>query len=237
MVAIGKILVAVLLVVAVFAQTNKKGFGCSDTKRCSGATLNALGVGWWYNWNSVPDVNTSVTYIPMCFSARRVPGIPAGNSVLLGFNEPDNSNQANMTVAEASNLWPSLTPLTAKIVSPAMSGNPSTSGSWLEQFRDNGLKFDAVAVHWYKGANATKFISDITAIYNKFNKPIWVTEFAPQTTSSAALDPFKYSQANVTSFINTVVSWMNNQSFVAAYAWHTSNNGTSLLHNTDGTLT
>ena len=40
-------------------------------------------------------------------------------------------------------------------------------------------KVDFIAIHWYKGINTDKFISDLTLIYKKFKLPIWVTEYAP----------------------------------------------------------
>jgi hypothetical protein len=98
-------------------------------------------------------------------------------------------------------------------------------------------KVDFVCVHWYKGPDSTKFINDITDIINLYNKPIWVTEFAPQTVSSSQIDPNKYTQQEVNDFINTVVPWMNSNPMVERYAWHNSKVGTSAIFTVDGQLT
>ena len=98
-------------------------------------------------------------------------------------------------------------------------------------------KVDFVCVHWYKGPNSTQFINDMTDIINLYNKPIWVTEFAPQTESSSQAEPNKYTQQEVNDFINTVVPWMNNNSMVERFAWHDSKVGTSAVFTIDGQLT
>src|SRR5262249_35947653 len=74
-------------------------------------------------------------------------------SVLLGFNEPDHPQQANMTVQQALELWPHLTATGMRVGSPATAADPSLSGSWLEKFMDGakarGYRVDFVCVHWY----------------------------------------------------------------------------------------
>lgn len=69
----------------------------------------------------------------MCFSGtgKRLTTLPVFSSVLLGFNEPDNSNQANMTVDDAYNKWSTLVNKSGLIASPASAGNPAAAGSWL----------------------------------------------------------------------------------------------------------
>jgi len=68
----------------------------------------------------------------------------------LGFNEPDHPDQANMTVQQALDLWPHLTATGMRVGSPATAADPSSSGSWLEQFMDGakarGYRVDFVCV-------------------------------------------------------------------------------------------
>jgi len=87
-----------------------------------------------------------------------------------------------------------------------------------------------VAMHWYKGVNASRFKSDVQSVCNKFRKPVWVTEFAPQTYGNALVYPNKYSLNEVVSFMTKVTKWMNNNSCVSAYAWHDPRHGTSALY-------
>lgn len=98
-------------------------------------------------------------------------------------------------------------------------------------------KVDFVCVHWYKGPNSNQFINDMTDIINLYNKPIWITEFAPQTESSSQVEPNIYTQQEVNDFINTVVPWMNNNPMIERFAWHDSKVGTSAVFTIDGQLT
>lgn len=98
-------------------------------------------------------------------------------------------------------------------------------------------KVDAIAVHWYRGADAAKFIKDLEQIHAHFKKPLWVTEFAPQTAADSAAAPGKFSQAEVDAFIATSTRFMEKTPWVQRYAWHDSGVGTSALFTEKGGLT
>lgn len=119
-----------LILFSVASLDVKKGIGCPST--CTEATLANLNVSWFYNWNSASSLKT-LPFIPMCFSDNnnRIDKLPAYSDILLGFNEPDNDGQSNMTVDEAYNLWPQLVAKSNIIASPVMAGNPAAAGSWL----------------------------------------------------------------------------------------------------------
>jgi hypothetical protein len=98
-------------------------------------------------------------------------------------------------------------------------------------------KVDAIAVHWYKGADSARFIKDLEEIYVRFQKPLWVTEFAPQTNADSAANPTKFTQAQVNTFIAETTAFMEKTPWVERYAWHHSGVGTSALFTKDGQLT
>lgn len=167
----------------------------------------------------------------MAYSERTIPRLPAFSPIVLGFNEPDHPKQSNMTVFEATQFWPILRSKAGKLGSPAMAGNPASAGSWLESFLSQMENYtDFVAVHWYKGVSVSRFKSDIQSVCNRYRKPVWVTEFAPQTYGHALAYPNRYSLTDVISFMTNVTKWMNNNSCVSAYAWHDSRHGTSALY-------
>ena len=102
-----------------------------------------------------------------------------------------------MSVEEALQLWGNVSERAGLVGAPVMCKNPLTAGSWLQNFTSGfpTPKIDFIPVHWYKGTDSKLFIRDIQAICNMFGKPVWVTEFAPQTCSSARENPTKYTQA------------------------------------------
>ena len=98
-------------------------------------------------------------------------------------------------------------------------------------------KVDALAVHWYKGADSARFIKDLAEIHAHFKKPLWVTEFAPQTAADSAENPTKFTQAKVNAFIEETTAFMEKTPWVHRYAWHDSGVGTSALFTDQGELT
>lgn len=213
----------------------KKGVGLPERKGKTVRHLELLKVGWYYNWGDRTKLTTDARFVPMIFSGRRAAPEQAV-PFLLGFNEPDHPKQANLTVEDALTKWPALAAKAGFIVSPALAGNPVTK-DWLKRFLKSGAKVDAIAVHWYKGADAGRFIKDLELIHAHFGKPIWVTEFAPQTAADSAASPDKFTQAQVDAFIAASTRFMEKTPWVHRYAWHDSGIGTSALFTQSGELT
>ena len=106
-----------------------------------------------------------------------------------GFNEPERSDQANMTVAQAISSWNtisnSFTGTSTNLVSPAVADTGGATGgqAWLASFMSQAtaanLKVDAVAFHWYgvstpdnpSGA-ASSFLSRVDSYHNSYGKPV-----------------------------------------------------------------
>ena len=213
----------------------KKGFGLPERKGMDAHHLELLTVGWFYNWGDSTKLTTHAQFIPMTFSGRREPP-KSKEKILLGFNEPDHLKQANLTPAAALEKWPALVAKSETIIAPALAGNPLKS-EWLTTFLKANPKVDAIAVHWYKGADSARFIKDLEEIHAHFKKPLWVTEFAPQTMADSAENPTKFTQAQVNTFIAETTAFMEKTPWVSRYAWHHSGVGTSALFTKDGQLT
>jgi hypothetical protein len=214
---------------------SKKGVGLSERRGLGAAQVEALNVGWYYNWSAETALRTNAQFVPMIFSAKRMNAAVKGDTVL-GFNEPDHEKQSNIPVKEALALWPRVVSKARYVGSPSTAGNPVTS-EWFAAFMKGRPKVDFITVHWYKGADARHFIRDLTEIHAKFNKPIWVTEFAPQTAASSESEPGKFSEAQVAEFIAETVRFMDSTPWVQRYAWHDSRAGTSALFAENGELT
>ena len=82
-----------------------------------------------------------------------------------------------MTVDEAYGNWSSLVSKTVSIASPVLASNAAAAGSWLELFmaKTPAPKADYIAVHWYGGNYSSNFKNRMQDIYNKYQKPIWIT--------------------------------------------------------------
>jgi O-glycosyl hydrolase len=146
-----------------------------------------------------------------------------GAKVVLGFNEPERVDQANMSPADAARAWKQyIEPLRAqgaRLGSPAIASTDQGL-NWLRSFVTElnkvGGRIDFIALHWY-GRGVDNFIGWITNVRQQLgNKyPVWVTEFA--CTSWNANQPV--SQQEVTDFMQQSVAKLDSLSWVERYAW------------------
>lgn len=207
--------------------------------------INAMNANWHYNWGWTPSSASRGEYIPMAWNASAITNASnfaklTGHSSdwILGFNEPERLDQANMTVARAIQLWPQLMATGKKLVSPAVSDD--TAGrAWLTDFmtqiNQKGYRVDAVAFHWYgdvRPANAASgFLSRVDWFQNNFennsgqNYPIWVTEFAGVDWTGGA-NPV--TQEMNRTFMEGALAGLDSRSYVDRYAWWSYNPENSL---------
>ena len=159
-------------------------------KGLAGNVGNNLNSRWWYNWNL--DQNSSLDreyvairqnqYWPSLSQNWQTRGV----NHLLGYNEPDHADQANMSVATSVSAWPDLLATGLRVGSPC----PTDGGrGWLYSFMDqanaNNYRVDFVAVHYYWGfpnagdpaGAANQMYNFLKEIYDRTGKPIWLTEF------------------------------------------------------------
>lgn len=154
---------AARLAVSNAAVNAKKGVGTWTFTGVNQALVDS-GVSWYYTWSySTAGITTlaGVQFVPMIWGAADVNAAALNQakqagSTLLGFNEPDNRNQSNMTVTQALSLWPQPMATGMTLGSPAVATNAATPGSWLSQFMKGATArrypVNFIAVHWY-GAN------------------------------------------------------------------------------------
>jgi RNA polymerase sigma factor (sigma-70 family) len=196
--------------------------------------LTESGASWYYNWAATPSgipAPANVSFVPMIWGAADVTTgdldeVKQEGNVLLGFNEPDMSGQANMTVQQALNLWPKLMTTGMTLGSPAVADNAATPGGWLDQFmagaKARGYRVNFITVHWYGGNFSTgpavqELESYLQAIYARYHLPIWVTEFAlTGFTGPTATYPTEAQQA---AFMTAAAVMLDALSYVQRYAW------------------
>ena len=161
-------------------------------------------ISWWYNWATEPDSaikttyqNYNVDFAPMAWNSSGISNVnnwvntDPNVKYILGFNEPNFKEQANMTPSQAAAAWPSFQAIAdshnLKTVGPAVNycGNCVSEGGvtynnpfkYLDDFFTACIdcKVDYIALHWYGSGNSiVGYVDDA----RKYNKPIWVTEFA-----------------------------------------------------------
>ncbi|MGA4644867.1 glycosyl hydrolase [Limisphaera sp. 4302-co] len=204
----------------------------SSKKGIAGDIEAGLNVGWKYNWNLNQSSTADVEYVPIRQN-RWWPGLnqdwrARGSVHLLGFNEPDRPDQANLSVADALSAWPELLATGLRVGSPA----PSDGGrnGWLYPFIQQadaaGLRVDFVAVHYYWCFNpadpagaASQFYNFLKATYDQVKRPIWITEWNNGANWTGCADPtFAQQQACIAAMIQMLeeTPWVERY---ALYNW------------------
>ena len=217
----------------VTVTSQRKGVGTWNFTGVSQA-LAQSGASWYYDWGATPNgiaAPAGASFVPMIWGASSVTTTTLGEAsheghVLLGFNEPDMSGQANMTVAQALNLWPKLMATGMTLGSPAVAYDAATPGGWLDQFmagaKARGYRVNFITVHWYGGDFRTgpavqQLESYLQAIYARYHLPIWITEFA--LTSYAGSTPSFPAEAQQAAFMTAAARMLDGLSYVERYAW------------------
>jgi autotransporter-associated beta strand protein len=222
-------------------QFPKRGWGGSASRYPS----DAMNPNWYYNWGRTAIPGASSEFVPMAWSKSSVTNEASFQQLLghrsdfiLGFNEPERAEQANMTVDEAIALWPKLMTTGKKLVSPAV-GTDSLGIAWLTSFLSEvnrlNLRVDAIAIHWYgdvRPTNAhTGFLNRIDAIHNTFTNnagqkyPLWITEFGGIDWTEGVNPVTQEMNAR---FLAGALPGLDSRPHVERYAWFGWRDETSL---------
>lgn len=237
-------------------ETRKKGFCLSQTKFPDWPEkLKTLGVGWFYSWKpeKPEQVPEGIEYVPMVFgkegriesSVEHIEGAKsdAGFRFVLGYNEPDKADQSNMSVEAALADWPKLMSIELPLISPAAA---QAEGEWMEEFMDGideaGHRVDYIAIHSYGGSNPNAFLDMLERVYRKFDRPLWITEFAVGDWNASNVSENRHSVDDIKNFMKKVLPRLDRLKYVYRYSWFSADPsdahlGTSALFNEDGTLT
>lgn len=234
---IKKLLFTILIIclsIPTFAQSPKRGIAYGQN---STADLMALkpGVSWWYNWGRIPENDTNanyaaigVEYVPMAWGKLNdneiqtfIDNIKPGAKYLLAFNEPNFTDGARLTPQEAVNAWANVEKVAAaknlEIVSasPAYNGPNNYGGfsdpvAWHDQFflLCPTCKVDYIAFHTYD--NTAGSVIGVTGNLKKYNRPVWVTEFANRVIQT---------EAEKITFMKSIVNSFENDPDIYRYSW------------------
>lgn len=209
------------------------------------ADLEALGVAWYYNWAGSTNCDLpDAEFVPQIWGNwQELSWVPSPADIaaqapnaVLGFNEPDHSDQSNLSVEQALALWAEVDPVGVRVGSPATA---SDGQAWFESFMagvaEQGLRVDFIAIHWYGWNNGCDSVSGLESHIEwaeQWGLPIWVTEWGCRMQSEEI----------TRSFYNDAVAMFENHPLLERYAWFRSyqddpawTNG-SLVTN-DGALT
>jgi Glycosyl hydrolase catalytic core len=226
------------------AKSAKRGIAY-DIASANDLVALSPGVSWWYDWAATPNASVAAAYaeayamdyLPMLwngsFDAAAVEAFLAAHpsvAYLLVLNEPNLTDQSNLTPQQAAQLWPQYEAVAAhagvKIVVPAMTWGTMAGYQdpvvWLDAFyaayqtanAGRDPQIDYLAFHWYDYG-----LADQLDRFAKYQKSIWVTEFANWHTGDgdAQIDTLAKQEAQMTDLVQMCESRVD----VFRYAWFT----------------
>lgn len=187
---------------------------------------------WFYTWGTPipPGSPVNCEFVPMFWGGANVTQANIDSVIawktagkakyVLGFNEPDQSGQSNMTVSQALALWPQLESIGLPLGSPAVS-YPTVS--WFTEFMDSvaaeHLRVDFICVHMYVGTDDNNFVQVLQTLYNTYHLPIWVTEFATADWNATSIGNNMYTAADALGFMQRLLPKLDSLTFVQRYSW------------------
>lgn len=222
--------------VSAMPRSTKRGVSFSITN-LTDAFLLSESISWYYNWGNTPngDAQTiqfleenNIDYCPMCwsgsYSADRIRNFVKAHpntKYLLGFNEPNLTDQANMTPKRAGELWPAVVrlakELNLQLGAPAMNYGTLSGYSdpikWLDEF----FAIDSVSIEDVDFIPIHCYMMNPSAVkgyvekFAKYNKPIWMTEFCAWESISGVEQQKTY--------MSDVLNYFEKNPMVARYAW------------------
>lgn len=185
---------------------------------------------WYYNWGSHPTINPmnpaktyNQEFVPEKWGAGGLwNGIYslADACHLLGYNEPDHSEQSNVSVEKAIEEWPLMMQTGMRLGSPA-----TTDFNWLYNFmnecRRRNYRVDYVVVHAYWGGlSAVEWYDKLKAVHQRTKRPIWIKEWnnganwTHEGWPSSQADKYAKQLRDITAIVNM----LDTCSFIERYS-------------------
>jgi hypothetical protein len=213
----------------------KKGWGGANSPNPYPTTVGAF---WSYEWEPTGNSSLDREFVPMIKGAAQDKDyrweevrVRADQTHFLCFNEPMNVNQGNLTVDEAIALWPKALKLGLRLGSPARTDG-AAGDTWLQDFMakaaTNGYRVDFVCVHNYNKTTAAALQSWLQAEYNKYQLPIWLTEFNRDNDATTTV-------AQHQAYLGEVLPMLESLPFLERYAYYNFGGNNMSLFNGDGT--
>ena len=208
--------------------SRKKGL-CCVTKDAKGwEQLQSVRARWFYNWSTqIPEGRPeAIEFIPMIWgggnsirqTCRQLK--EQGHKQVLGFNEPDQHDQSNLTVEQALAAWPALMESGLRLGSP---GCVHPDRDWMKSFmaqaKARSYRIDFISMHWYWEPRPEAFLGRVEGVHKLFGLPIWITEFAVADWDAGAKKPNRFSRNQVLRFMQRVLPALEKTSYVERYCW------------------
>jgi hypothetical protein len=164
--------------------------------------------------------------------------------VYLGYNEPEISQQCNVSPQAAAAAWSGVLAnnpaADSRLISPAMATHgqtPNFTFDWLDSFfascislyGPSGCRIYGIGAHFY-GCIPSETMAFLTALWNAYHLPIFFTEFACGSPTD------RKTQAQNLAYMNAIVPLLEAAPFVERYYWWADRTTAATFSLTDETV-
>lgn len=224
---------------------SKRGLAYNEAALCK--TFGSK-FGFGYNWGQVENNDIGTNFIPMMHGPSKATSqewlanvkkaVEKGSKAVMGFNEPDHTEQANLSPAAACAAWKEyMNPIAASypeltIIGPSVTNGPAPMGiAWLSNFHDQcpDAVVHATNIHFYdiyESATIDRFKAQVEKAAEIYGKPVWITEFG--------LNPGSASQEQAASFLKEAMAYLDASDKVQGYSWFMVGSGENQLNSGNG---
>ncbi|XP_052785112.1 uncharacterized protein LOC128220664 [Mya arenaria] len=247
-----RICLFVILITCV-SGSRKKGVAAYAPKLLCDDFKALSNISWWYDWsnnldryehartlnNCPPNTDMAPMHVPMIkkmWKNGTHPTLTPGARYVLGYNEPNKADQADMTPKQAADFWPEVERLAAglPLISPVTAGQ---NFPWLDEFFRlcHNCRVDYIGAHLYR-CNADEIMTFVQKLHQRYHKKVWLTEFACPHTEDENVQLH---------LMQTLLPRLEAANYIYRYAWFSARpHGTgmvktsaSLLDRNSSTLT
>ncbi|KAF2031080.1 hypothetical protein EK21DRAFT_64165 [Setomelanomma holmii] len=223
----------------------KRGLAYNDASLCS--TFGSK-FGFGYNWGQIENNDIGTGFIPMMHGPDKATAtewlanvdkmVTKGSKAVMGFNEPDHAEQANLTPDAACTAWKSyMNPIASShpgvtIIGPSVTNGAAPMGlDWLTRFTTAcpDAIVHATNIHFYDiydSATIDRFKAQVEKAASNYGLPVWITEFG--------LNPGSATEEQAASFVKDAMAYLDSSDKVQGYSWFMVGTGEYQLNSGSG---
>ena len=199
---------------------------------------------WWWSWGLLSDAQLAqkpdgIEWVPSFWGAGFVSpaNIARVNELyergviryLRGFNEPDLTEESNISVEAALSLWRTVSDQihpNIRLISPAESFPRRGDNTWTAQFmrgvEELGLRVDYIAMHQYAwGPHAHLLTESVEYLYARHGRRVWIMEAGVRSPNIPSmghhLNPV--TPVQIVTMMETLLPALENMHQVHRYSW------------------
>lgn len=206
---------------------SKKGWCQTGTSSGGNPETNSnkMNATWFYTWSADNSSKANLEYVPIR-SQQYWPSWSQINALtdvshVMAFNEPDHTEQSNVSVAQAIAQWPEFQKTGLRLGSPACTDFSAWLYPFMDSIKAHNYRLDYVVIHAYWGGyTASQWYTALKTIHDKTGRPIWIKEWNNGANWTTETWPSSYSDGLAKQFteLKAILNVLDTAHFIERYS-------------------